>query len=153
MGPVFLAIADSVRSRIYRQESRGAPLHLVSDMAHPEAGMKNQELVTDKPGASRSGNNGSGYAGAHDSPRAREQEKFGHDIARHLEQARTSGQFKELVLVMGPRMLGHVRHGLSDASKAQIALVIDSDIARLDDGDIKAHLRKKWFVPEAVFAR
>jgi protein required for attachment to host cells len=153
MGPVFIVIADSVRARIYDQQARGAPLNLVTDMAHPASGLHNQDLVTDKPGAVRSGNTSVGFAGAHPSPKEQEQTRFAHDIARHIEHARASGRFKELVLVMGPRMLGQVKHGLSDITKGQIARVIESDIARLNDTHIAQHLRDQWFVSQTVFAR
>jgi protein required for attachment to host cells len=153
MGPVVICIADHTRARIYAQSARGASLRLVEEIARPQAGWKNTDLVSDRPGVKRQGYSAAAFGGAaHETPKEHEQRKLAHDVAAALEKARMRGDLEELVLVAGPKTLGSIKRQLTSATSKKLAATIESDIAQLDEHDLARHLRHKWFVATPVFA-
>src|SRR5256885_1186473 len=76
MGHVVMCIADTTRARFYIQQIRGAPFALVDELAHPEGGMRNSDLRTDRPGMTRTQYNRA--VAAKNDPREVEHVKFAH---------------------------------------------------------------------------
>ncbi len=148
MGTVIIVVADFVRARFFSQTSRGAPLRLIDEILRPDAGLRNQDLVSDRPGRPH-GRPQDAY-NPQQTAKETEQERMAADIAARVDKARVAGRFDELVLVMGPRLLGGVRKELPDGSARKIALTVESDVAQLDENQLTEYLRGKWFVPEAT---
>lgn len=160
MGPIYIAVADTNHARIYQQEGRGQPLHLVDDLRHPDAAKHNAQLGSDRPGlVPRKAITVSGRAvGAHPSvyvphtePKTVEQNRFAREVAGKLNRARAGGRFAELVLAMGPRMLGLVRGELSLQAARSVSATIEHDLVHLSDQELGRRLRADWFVPDPAF--
>jgi len=140
MKKTWILVADSARARIFTAEHVSGPLREVKDIAHSEAHLKDQDLVTDRPGR----NTGSG--GAHhalndkNDPKRHEAAQFAGRLAEELEHGRVNNRFEQLILVAEPSLLGRVRDHLNEHLKRMISFELDKNLAQLDASKIREHL-------------
>jgi protein required for attachment to host cells len=131
MSRLWIIVADGCLARIYATTARGAALHLVDTLDHPEGRLRGHELVTDRRGSNASDNSTARHAFEPRTPAVDvELDHYAKRLADHLEAARKQDSFDGLILAMPPRLLGRVKAALSTETTR---LVRDSFGQRLID--------------------
>jgi protein required for attachment to host cells len=141
MKPTWILVADSSRARIFSADTPSAPLKEINSLAHPEGRVHEQNLTSDLPGH-HSDTTGAGRHGFQDETEPKEQEviDFAKHIAKHLEQARSTNKFKQLLIVAAPAFLGTLRSELSDQTRKMVSIELDKNLTQQKPEDIRSHL-------------
>jgi protein required for attachment to host cells len=121
-GDTWVLVADASRADIYIRHKRHGPLEAVQCLTEPQARSKEHDLVADGPGSTFD----SAGKGRHAmEPDHTEKEHlrtvFARRICHVLESARKADQFKRLIIVAAPGMLGELRSHLDAATSKLVA--------------------------------
>jgi protein required for attachment to host cells len=123
--------------------SRGpsAPMNLVAEIDYPRGRLKASDLETDRPGrafdrAAQGRHAYSSEEGATD----RVEHDFAVQLADQLDQYRNSGAFDQLVLVAGPKLLGKLRHALSEPTRKLVSAELDKDLVDPTEQELRKQL-------------
>ena len=73
---------------------------------------------------------------------AREEVKnhFARTVAKHIDQARALNKFSQLILIAPARMLGKIKHELSEQARKLIVKEIAKDFVHFDAKNLVQHL-------------
>jgi protein required for attachment to host cells len=128
MQPVrtWIVVADSARARIFFSERRNQDWQLVEALEHPEGRAHTPELVTSQPALERG-----------ELPKEREGQVFARQLARRLERAFHAHEFRRLVLVAPPEMMGYLRRSLPDSVMAAVTHEITKDLSQLRQDELE----------------
>jgi len=141
MNDVWVVVASSTRCRIFTQQKHSGPLLEVEQLEHPEGRMRRREFSTDRPGRSfDSAGHGRHAMGQPVDPLEQESIRFAKTVAMKIDNARKKHRFDRLVLVADPRFLGHLRQGLSPATRHHLTTELQKNLADADAGAIRAAL-------------
>jgi protein required for attachment to host cells len=66
--------------------------------------------------------------------------EFAKQISKHLDQARSSNQFKQLLIVAAPAFLGTLRNHLTDQTKKLVSIEMDKNLTQQKAEEIRGHL-------------
>ena len=141
MKPTWILVADSSRARIFSADTPSAPLKEINSLAHPEGRIHEQNMTSDLPGH-HSDTSGAGRHGFQDEVEPKEQEviDFAKQIAKHLEKARNTNKFNQLLIVAAPAFLGTLRTQLSDQTRKMVSIELDKNLTQQKPEDIRSHL-------------
>lgn len=138
-GFTWVVVADASRADFYKRQARRGQLEVVQRLAEPRARDREQDLVADAPGrAFDSGGQGRHAMEPDHTTKQHLREAFAQRIAAALEEGRVAGQYKQLVIVAAPAMLGDLRRRLSDTTSKLVAAEFDKDLAGHDPAEIAA---------------
>ena len=141
MSHVWVVVASSTRCRIFKQESHRAPLVEIEDLVHPEGRLRRSELESDRPGRTADGSGRSRHRMGEPMDRTdHESARFAKSVASRLERARQRHRFERLVVVADPRFLGHLRHGLSGATRSCVTAQLKKNLCTADPEAIREAL-------------
>ena len=141
MSQVWVVVASSTRCRIFRQDKHNAPLTEIEDLVHPEARLRRGELESDRPGRALNGSGSARHALGQGVDRSdHECARFARTVAGRLERARQRHRFQRLVVVADPRFLGHLRHGLSEATRSCVTAQLRKNLCTADPKSIREAL-------------
>jgi protein required for attachment to host cells len=141
-----VVVADQSEARYYELADS---LHLIRKTMHPEAHLRDRQLVSDRPGrvfnhANPAGGRRGGVVhhatGGERTPRKVEAEKFAHQIIRELDADRLRGQFDRLVVVSGPEFLGLLRSSMPKGLQTAVVLEIEKDLVHSTDEIIRSYI-------------
>jgi protein required for attachment to host cells len=139
---ILVVVADSSRARIFLAEDRLSDLSEMKDMVHPEARLKQQELVSDEAGAG-SGNGGGFHSMGHEKDAHKQQaELFARELCQDLDKIVVDKDVRKIYLVAAPRFLGLMRSGLSKCCADKIVGEHAKDLVNHNINDIRGHLPK-----------
>lgn len=146
MDTIWVLVADSGRARLFRAGGARAPLEEQTDLVMPAARLREQELLSDRPGRAFD-SAGRGRHAMEPATPAKEVEsrRFAARIAALLDAERQAGAFARLVLVAPPAFLGQLRAALGDPVRALVGAEVHKDLVRLDAAALREHL------PESVW--
>lgn len=139
MEKTWIVVADSAHARILATTARTAEPTEVSTLVHPGSRLKENDLVTDKPGRSK---DSMGQGHAMDESKATEHEEavFASEIVDTLDEGRQQGKFESLILIAPPKFLGALRAQLSKPLSKQVVQSIDKNLVTHDLKSIRQHL-------------
>lgn len=141
MSDVWVVVASRTRCRIFSQHTHSGPLLQVEELDHPEGRMHGRELASDRPGRSfDSAGSGRHAMGQTVDPHEQEQIRFAKTVATRIDVARKQHKFERLVLVADPRFLGHLRQGLSPATRHRLSAELQKNLADADPQAIREAL-------------
>jgi protein required for attachment to host cells len=141
MKDVWVVVASSTRCRIFSQQKRTAPLTQVEELQHPEGRLHARDLASDRPGRSfDSEGNGRHAMGQSVDPTEQENIRFAKTVADRIDRARKKDLFDRLVLIADPRFLGHLRQGLSPATRHRLSAELHKNLSDADPGRIRQAL-------------
>ncbi|WP_203594772.1 host attachment protein [Wenzhouxiangella limi] len=124
-------VADAARARVFTRNKKFSPLEEHSELTHPEARLRRQDLVSDRPGTvHESKAYGESPAGESTDPKDHEVEVFAGEIAEHLGQQRIERDPEGLIVVAEPRVLGLIRQKLDAATAALVTTEISANLTR-----------------------
>jgi protein required for attachment to host cells len=141
MNDVWVVVASSTRCRIFTQQTHSGPLLQIDEIDHPEGRLRGRDLSSDRPGRSFD-SHGHGRHAMGQPVDALEQEniRFAKTVASRIDQARKKDRFGRLVLVADPRFLGHLRQGLSTATRHRLTTELQKNLADADPRAIREAL-------------
>jgi protein required for attachment to host cells len=141
MNDVWVVVASNTRCRIFSQRKHSEPLRQVADIGHPEGRLRARDLTSDRPGRSFSSAGTARHAmGQPVDPVEQESIRFAKSVASRIDAARRKDRFDRLVLVADSRFLGHLRHGLSQATRHRLTTELQKNLADADPRAIREAL-------------
>lgn len=126
----WILVAHAAGARLYGNH-RGT-LTLLETIDHP-AGLKPGDALVDRPGRVSLGAAGRTSFDAHTDPREAETERFGRMLADHLDAPAGREEFRNLVVVAPPKLLGAIRASLGKNVERRVTGWIPKDWCNLDD--------------------
>jgi protein required for attachment to host cells len=126
---IRIVVADERQVNFFDTAALNSPLAAKGSMHNPIAGLKDQDLETD-----REGRRFGGTAGHHhgvDGERSTERHeltRFAKEVGQRIEAGRVNHEFDRLILVAPPRMLGLLRQSLPDTSRSLLAAEVAKDV-------------------------
>ncbi|KGM08072.1 hypothetical protein LP43_0495 [Methylophaga thiooxydans] len=130
----WIVVAESSRARIFSVESRTTPLKELDAMVHPGTPVTEQSFGLE-------GHHG----GRHPlesrlEPKEVETLHFAHDLGEHLETARRSGDYNDLVLISSPGFLGKLKQHLGTVTLKNISQTINKNLIHKSESEIRNYL-------------
>jgi protein required for attachment to host cells len=143
-GVTWIVVMDSSRARIFSRAKRFSDLRPVEVLEEPDARTRERELVSDRPGRSFDSHGSGRHAMGSDSSTKDEiLEEFARRIAHRIEAGRISGDFRHLILVAAPVLLGAIRPILSHSSRQLIVGEVSKNLAHHEAADIQKILDRE----------
>ncbi len=141
MSTTWFLVAHRAGARICAMAGPRSPLEIVERIDHPAGRLRNRDIDADSHGRSVDslGNQRHAYATEH-SPTEHLAEDFARELADRLRSGRLKWQYERLVLVAGPKLLGHLRHALDASTAALVKSEISKDLAEVPDQDLREAL-------------
>ncbi len=138
----WIVSANSNLCRIYLFEPHQKKITLLKELSHPENRQKSGDYFTsDKPGHYHSGANARGAYQPHSDPKESSINDFSREIAHELEHARTTNEYKKLILIAEPHMMGLLLEHCNKHVKELIVNEIHKDIVHYTDHELLTFLK------------
>ncbi|MBX3708819.1 MAG: host attachment protein [Gammaproteobacteria bacterium] len=138
----WLLIADASKARLFSmhkarflRDQHPKNLELISCFTHEKSRMKGSELTTDK-----SGEFGVGTFVEATSPKTREAEEFALELLEHLESARKSNHYRDLIIVAPPAFMGMLHKHMPHQMHKIVSQNIEKDYTLHEGVELTHHL-------------
>ena len=143
---LWLIVADAGRAALYTADDPTGPLTEQRDFIGAGTRLRDQDLVTDRPGRTfDSGGEGRHALEPRTAPGEVETQRFAKWLAGTLHQARIEGRYERLGLVAPPAFLGLLRQYLPVDTARQVVLEVNKDLTRYDTAQVREHLPERLF--------
>lgn len=137
----WVVVAESSHARIFHCNKAGAALEEETALVHPESRLHAQDLHSDLPGRTfDSGGEGRHAMSPDTDPKRHEAEVFARELIAHIESARTSRKFEELILAASPAFLGLLRERMSSALRQRVIHTVSKNLVHEDKAVITRQL-------------
>lgn len=137
----WVVVAESSHARIFHCNKPGAALVEETALVHPESRLHAQDIHSDLPGrVFDSGGEGRHAMAPDTDPKRHEAEVFARELIAHIESARSSGKFEQLVLAASPAFLGLLRERMSSALRQRVIHTISKNLVHEDKAVITRQL-------------
>jgi protein required for attachment to host cells len=140
----WILTANGSGYRLFTHDKKFAPLQELRQVDWPAGRAPGRELSSDRPGRSF---DSAGHGRHAMEPRTgiheEEENRLARDIAQTLADAGQRGEFRNLVIISAPRLLGHLRDVLPAAVKQSVQLEIDKDLTGYDAAELTDWLRRE----------
>ena len=142
MSTTWILIAHRSGARVFSTTGGATALTAVDDIEFAEGRLRPREIDADRPGRvhDRMGGQRHGMS-SEQSPTEHLAVEFANALAARLKTAHEAKQFDALVLVAGPKFLGHLRNALDARTAASVKATLDKDLGEIADNDLPGHLR------------
>lgn len=137
MKPTWLVIANSVEAKFFNVLNH-QNYEVVKTLTHESSRLKNQDLVSDRPGHYQSSHSAHGQFMPHSDMHTLEHEHFAAEIGKFLEHAHSQHLFESLIVCAEPRFLGELRNAFSEGLKRLLHKEVHKDYVPLDAQKLKA---------------
>ena len=131
----WILVADAAEARILERRSRRAVPAELAAFCHPEAHLREQDLVSDKRGRSFDSRGEGRHAME---PRTTQQRheamRFAKRLADELERA--ASQFDTLTIIASPELLGLLRKELHTTVRQRLTREIAKNLAKASPDEI-----------------
>ncbi|MEX2123239.1 MAG: host attachment protein [Woeseia sp.] len=128
--PTYIVACSGTEARIFLTERRFGEWSQVDSLENPEATLRERDRNTDRPGrVFDSFGKGRHAMAQEETGREHELKNFANDITQYLSKAHGAGQFKQLVLIAEPTVLGFVRRKLSSPLKRALSFEVPKNPA------------------------
>ncbi len=142
MTTTWILVANRAEARLFTSENHRHSAQLLRTIDHPEGRLANREIGTDRPGrAFDSQGQGRHAMGVEHDEGEQITLRFAKQLATLLDEGRTQQQFTQLILVVAPRLLGHLRQALSSETGALVIGSLDKDLPGIDANTLVNHLQ------------
>ncbi|MDQ2076466.1 host attachment protein [Marinimicrobium sp. ABcell2] len=144
MPKVQILVANAGQARFFSVDSPTGDLHELGVDINPEARMRGEDLVSDRPGRFQDRSvNGRSAAEEPTDPKDVSIQRFARQLAQKLDLERTQGRLERLYLVASPPFLGELRKHLNGNLKPLIADEIAKDFGHMAARDLRKHLPER----------
>jgi protein required for attachment to host cells len=130
----WLLVANGSQATIYKYIAHGASLQEIVGVANGARRLKDEDLVTDRPGtiAPGGGMHGQSSLTQEVSPTDKAKQDFAKDVVDQLEDARRQDKLHAVDIIAAPEMLGLMR----DSMNSNLLKLIDKTVSK--DGSEKS---------------
>lgn len=142
MSITWILIANAGEARLFANQGPNKGLKLLKKMDHPASREKASELVSDRPGYNPGVGNGHGSYNPPTDPKQHEAEIFAQELAKELEQGRTSNSFERLIIAATPAFLGLINNTLSNHVKGMVSDTVQKDYTKATEKELNGYLEK-----------
>ncbi|AIF47173.1 hypothetical protein HY57_07735 [Dyella japonica A8] len=143
---VWIVVANRGVARLFQASQPTGPLEEMDAFIHPEARLRDQDLVTDRPGRGFERSGPGSHAEEPDSSVAEvEAGHFALELSRFLLKGRQEGRFDALVLIAAPGFLGSLRDRLNGSMKDRILLEVAKNLVHLDAHAVRSYLPERLY--------
>lgn len=141
MADYWVLVADESAARLFATDKIRAELSEFEALTNPDARRHESDLVAEGKGRSFD-SRGSNRHAMEPQTSARKQAaiNFAKTIARQLEQGADNHDYRRLILIAPPEMLGLLRDALGHSAAALLYLTLDKDLVRAKPAEILRHL-------------
>ncbi|MDH4124911.1 MAG: host attachment protein [Gammaproteobacteria bacterium] len=135
-----IAVCAASGARCWCSESAHADWLLVKEIRHESGTQHEAEFSSDKPGRSFDRFGGGRHAMEPESSgRKQALRSFVRQLADFLDRAIAARQFRYLVLIAEPKVLGMLRDSLSATTKKSVVCEAPKNLANLDVSEIRKY--------------
>jgi len=135
---IWILAADSARARLFQRSYPEETFAEVLSFSNGEARLKDNELISDKPGVHGDGAALGRHAmGQKKSAKRVASDRFAREIATVLEQGCDSHDFQKLYIVSAPGFLGELRAQLPDKVKNLVAAEVTRNVTTFESDEIR----------------
>lgn len=124
--PDWIVVADASKAVIYAQEKPRGELEELTNLVHPQARVKESDLVTDAQSIPTK-----------TSARETEDKRFARDIVAKLRSAVDTNEIKGFYLSAPPHFLGLVREAMDDHVRQHLRGDIGKKLTNLPVADVQ----------------
>ena len=136
----WIVLAGKTEAKIFEYLGAGLALHKLLEIQNPEGKLKEQELVSDRPGrAARTKHTQRSPMAQEHSSTEKVQLQFMERIAAYLTQQRDLDAFDSVVLVAEPRTLGRLRPAVAEHREITVEAEIPHDLLNSTPQSILEH--------------
>lgn len=141
----WVVVADSRLAKIYthKMNSHKEPPILLHTIEHPESKLRDQDLVSDRPGHYKTGGTSRGAYVPRTEPKEVEINKFAQELAHLLDQGRVQNQFEYLFIFAEPHFYGLMGMHMTKHVKDMIKKVVQKDYTHLTEHELQDEILKK----------
>lgn len=140
MKSTWIVVADNTCARIFTADTPASALAEIESLAHLEGRLHDRDMTTDLSGRMKTPN-GVGHAfEPATTPKKHEADEFASRLAKHLEAARSTNRFEQLLIVAEPSFLGLLRNRLPDQARKAVCFELDKNITGQSPEEIRKHL-------------
>lgn len=141
MATTWILVAHRSGARLFEARGGEGAIVPVESLEHPAGRLRPREIEADRPGRSfdRMGEQRHGLS-KEESPTEHLAVEFAAEIAAQLKRAHEAKRFERLVLVAGPKLLGHLRDALDKQTAAAVSGSLARDLGEIPDSELGAHL-------------
>lgn len=138
----WVVVADAGRARIFQYRGLKQLLQPALDRQLVHDTRPSREIASDRQGRGfDAGGEGRHGMEPGTDPHRYEQQCFAQEISGLLEQHHNQGDFRHLVLVAPPGMLGDLRANLSDRLRQLVSREEDKDLTRLGTDQLSERIQ------------
>lgn len=143
MRKVWILVANSGQARVFKADN-AKTLTELNGFVHPEIHLKDEDLVSDRPGIAVSCHHSSRF-GPHTisnetSQKTKERNHFAEQIALFLEEGYKKGEFERLYVIADLPFQGFLREAFSDHLTKLVNEEIQKDLTKLSAAEIRKYL-------------
>jgi len=142
MSTNWILVAHRSGARIFSSTGRQSALTPVDDIGFEQGRLRPRDIESDRPGRAhdRMGDQRHGVS-AEQSPTEHLAVEFAQSLAAMLKTAHEAKKFDGLVLVAGPKFLGHLREALDKHTAATVKATLPKDLGEVAAQDLPEHLQ------------
>lgn len=130
-------VYSTIKARLFAEKPSDKSLTLIHELIHPEAKLRDQDLVSDKQGQFFNAT----FSEPTD-PKRHENEKFALEISKLLTIGRNENSFHDLILISPPALMGMLKKQLTDHVKQMVSITIEKDYIHQDIKKLIKHLQE-----------
>lgn len=142
--PVWVVVADAGRARLFEAQRKNGGLVEIDDLINAQARVRDEDVVSDRPGRAPRGSDGVGRSFE---PRKERIEQSEDDFARmvcaRLTAGRRQGAVGRIYLLADPSFLGRLRQHLDAPTQRIVAGEQATDLTRRTPAVIRKALPKQ----------
>lgn len=142
MSKTWVVVAESSRAKIFQVEKNESQQSLreLEGFTHPTSRSHKHQLS----GSQQKDSRDSQLTDSLDSHKDHQRGEFARSLGQHLNNARSRGLFKKLILMSPPKFLGDLRKYLGHETNKFVVSAIDKNLVRHNIQDIQAHIPAKY---------
>jgi len=143
MSNILVVVADTTCARIFKATSSKGPLEEKEVLVHPENRLSEKDLISDRKGSAFSshGSSQSTYS-KHTDTKDQGTKEFINEINDYLLKLESKNEFKQLIIIAAPKLLGALKKQLNSGLQKRITYELNKNIAKLNADEIRSHLPK-----------
>jgi protein required for attachment to host cells len=137
--PTYIVAGASAEARIFLSKARFGDWTEVTVLTNPDAGIRERDRVTDRPGrAFDSFGKGRHAMSSEETGRQHTTHRFALEVGSYLNRAMVLGAFEHLVLIADPTFLGYLRPQFTTATKQSVSCELPMNASRYDMNRLKS---------------
>ncbi len=149
MSNILVVAADTTCARIFKASSSKGPLEEKDVLVHPENRLSEKDLISDRKGSTFS-SHGSGRStySKHTDTKDQGTKEFISEINDYLVRLEANNEFKQLIIIAAPKLLGTLKKQLNSGLQKCITYELNKNITKLNAEEIRSHLPKYLALPD-----